>query len=173
MSPFTLHRVLSLACFLLVLSACDSGGNDDREGPDDFVGSAQVTLAGALNDTFSGSAVFVPEDTGGFIITLVNGGPMAPAGNNFKAVSFVGFEDDEPSGTRVLGGDEGIYTLYTVVESGKATVIVNADAGSVTFTTSSANRLVGTFEFTGTALDGDLDELGEVTLKGQFDARTL
>ena len=179
-----LHRILSrgvLACALAFsLTACDS--NDDDNDDDGGSGNtATGTISGDFSGSFSGNGYF-GSDEEEFDIVLFDGNLTAYTENG----EYIIFGRDNQSRP-----GEGTYSIEDVFADdlpgsdfiavykgpgspeGASTRYVFSESGEVRITSSSADRIVGTYTFTGPS--GSLQDIisedtGSSTVSGSFTA---
>lgn len=183
---------LPLLCgvLLLALAACDSNGGDDDEGEDDLAsGEATLSLSGeGIDESFDWNAAFAvgtDPDTGeeGIVIYLYPGQDIAGAAQ-YAFISRVGAT--RPStGTYEFGDvdtdeDDAFmqkFGMLGMLQSSNQTFeLFYSDAGSLTITSSSQDRLAGSFDIDGTffTYSGGQQEPQEVDIDitGSFDAES-
>lgn len=178
MRRYSFHLFLSLL-LALTFTSCDSDDNGDGDGNGNgnggtVVGDADVNVSGALDSSFSGSAVFgVDEDNTSFSLALFEGGFVTgttPTGE-LVAIGRDGGRPDE--GTYDLGVTDNQVTFVGAYVSSLSdptgATFVSSESGTLTITSSSSDRVAGSFSFTGQAISGT-GSVGEVTVSGTFDA---
>ncbi len=187
-----MHRLSFLPALLLglaltlSLTACDSSDDDDDNGGGPGgggnLGSYSATLGGDLSGSISGNAFFsVVEDEevpGGrvFVLWLIDG-PLSGTSATGEYVSFVRYSDRPGTGAHPIGQDleDGDDTIaaYFNMQNQSAGVMFVSESGALTLTTSSSNRVAGSFTFTGTGFDmSNQQEPQQITgsINGTFDA---
>src|SRR5690606_9144513 len=136
-------------------AACDSDGDDDDNGNGNGqIGNASVTVSGDIEATFSGGNAFFfvddEDDDLGFGIGLFSGAITNPTAG--QSVGF-GRDGGRPApGTYAIDAEDagveftGGYVNYegTGGDPTGATVVV-AQTGTLTITSSSNDRVVGSF----------------------------
>lgn len=164
-----------LLCFaLLPLTACDSDSDGDGDGNGGgTIGNASVTVSGAFSDSFTGNAAFgVDEDGSGFSLALFEG--SLTGGTTSGGLVAIGRTGSRPG--------EGTFQITASVAAmdfaaGYASDFSNATGGTfvgsatgtLTITSSSSERVAGSFTFTGQAASIS-GPVGEVTVQGTFSA---
>jgi hypothetical protein len=160
----------------LVLAGCDS-----TTGPDVDAGEFTVEVTGDLDSSVSGSAVHGGgEDSEGADIWVISLTGVDGTGEGIS-ISFFrygtrpgtgDFALEDVTETDILGsGQWGAF--ITAMEDGSAIFIGFSTGGTVEITSSSAERLAGTFEFDAVGFDPDLPETEiMVSASGSFDAET-
>lgn len=151
---------------VLFLNACDS--NDDDHPP----GSFRADVSGAVTASLEGRALFVLSEADDpiseeFELVLI-AGRDAIFLRNYRAVppAEVTYEIvEDPLGVGAPEAFVGSY-LHEVSEEATETQQFFADAGSLTITSSSAERVEGQFRFEGFAVP-DADQ-GRVIVSGSF-----
>ena len=151
-------RVPFAGVFLLVvLSACDTAGDDTR-----FI----ATLDGAVDARLEGSAVFGPVggdafrlllrldegDSGGFegSIGFSRGGTARPAAGTYD----------------ISRGDPDDFDVDVLLRDAEGSVALEGRSGTLTITASSEDLMTGSFAFeAGTAFGG-----GDTSVSGTFTA---
>jgi hypothetical protein len=145
---------------LAVLTAC---GGDGPTSPKSQPGSFTATVSGAASKSLSGQAGFLVT-TNFFSISLNNGaGTGSIQFSRLAGVPAAGTYQLDASAQQNSGAFAAIY-------SGGAQENYVSTAGSLTITSSSADRIKGTFSFTGT---GGTSGSATVTVTGSFDAPKL
>lgn len=177
MKRFPFHLLLSLL-LVLPFAACDSDGDDDGNGNGNGdIGDADVTISGDVEGSFSGNAYFVDDSNEDvdFAIGLFSGSITTP---NTGQIVVLGLDGDRPDeGTYEIGADEddttlsGVYLDYT--DGATSATLVIAQSGTLTISSSSSDRVVGTFTFTGQATSGGAGSLGTATVTGSFTAEFI
>lgn len=162
---------------LLLLTACDSGDDDDNgPGTGNQLGSGTAVVTGDIDAEFSGSAVFtvVTDDTlQTFLLVIANGNPTQV--NPTELVTF-GRAGGRPAvGTYAFDYEEGedvtmIAGYIKSNASGEESVTLGGLSGELVITESSNSRVKGTYEFSGVVVSDDGEEAGEATASGSFDA---
>jgi len=160
----------------LTFTACDSDGDDgdgNGNGNGSTIGDAEVMVTGAISDSFSGSALFGVDDDGeGFGLALFEGNLVGgiPSG---AIVSFGRQEGRPAEGIYSFGEDTGNMffagAYATDFSDITGATFVASESGTITITSSSSDRVAGSFTFTGQAANIS-GELGEATVSGTFDA---
>lgn len=159
---------------LFFFAGCDSGSNDE---PEDIIGSFNVTISGAVNQTLQGNGASfgaaTDPQTGitGFGLTI----GTATSATSATSLSFVRRADRPDKGSYTLvnftvgtdldnvGPDIFIGTL-----SLGGTGVYLSKGGTFTVTQSSNDRIEGSFDFTAmSAIPGSTEE---VTITGTFNA---
>jgi hypothetical protein len=175
-----MRRFSTLLFSLLLIftfTACDSDGDDgdgNGNGNGNTVGDSEVMVSGAVTDSFSGGAIFGADDDGSDFGLALFEGNLATGG--LPSGAFVAFAREEglpPEGTYALGEEDGDMVIsggYASDFSGIiGATIVASESGTITITSSSSDRIAGSFSFTGPA-ENSSGELGEATVSGTFDA---
>ena len=164
-----------LLCFILLpLAACDSDSDGDGDGNGGTIGSANVTVSGAFSDSFSGNAAFgVGEDGNGFSLALFEG-RLTTGGTTSGGLVGIGRTAGRPGeGTFQITASgsamdfAGAYASDFSNASGGT--FVGSATGALTITSSSSERVAGSFTFTGQAASTS-GPVGEVTVQGTFSA---
>lgn len=176
-----LRRLPALLLCLLTLSftACDSdsdgdGGGNGGGGGGSTIGSASVTVSGAFTSSFSGNAAFgVNEDGSSFSLVLFEGNVTAgvPTGE----FAGLGRSGDRPTeGVYQIGGSASAMVFSGAYGSDASAptsgTFVVPSSGTLTITSSSGERVAGSFTFTGQAFTGTGGMLGTATVEGTFSA---
>jgi hypothetical protein len=172
--------------FAFTFTACDSDGDDDNGNGNGngTVGDASVTVSGDLTDSFSGNAFFLVDENNGeldFALVLSSGAITSPNQGRFVALQR---EGDRPvPGTYTIDTDDGTEVTfnggYLNFEESPGEIsgalFVSADSGTLEITSSSADRVVGTFTFTGQVVDlsNPTDTSRTATVQGQFEAQLV
>lgn len=172
MKRFSLHALLSL--FLaLSFTACDSAEEDGGS----VIGDADVTIRGDLEGSLSGSAVFGtdPDDPNdNFGIAIFEGELATTPTGEFIVMSYDGGRPGE--GTYQISSTStesiffGVYTTDASNPTGGS--IVSATSGTLMITSSSSDRVAGSFTFTGPVFSGTGTQ-GTATVEGTFDAELV
>ena len=170
-------RLFSALALAFALAACDSGSPPPpTTGSDGLLGSSHVTAEGATAGTFDGSAFVTVDANGAFILTLVSG-PPHDLGPDHAGVVFATTHGQPGVGTYGLASseeaDDQLVGSYQERRSEGQSVVLLSDNGEITITSSSEEGVEGHFTFAGTALDETLQLIGEVTVRGTFDAPRL
>jgi hypothetical protein len=129
-------------CLVLSLAACDSTeSTEDGDGPGTTLGSGTVTIAGDIETSISGGAVFYTYEDGGLGLTIAD-------------IDFTTIEDDDDlpdeylvvetslvpaTGTFTIDRDEEVY-----VEFNRPGGDLYATSGTIDITEVTDERLVGT-----------------------------
>lgn len=160
---------------LLFLAGCDSGNNEEE--PQDLIGSFNVTISGAVNETLEGNgAAFgaaTDPQTGltGFGLTI----GATTSATTATSLSFVRRADRPGEGSYTLIN----YTTGLDLDDVESDIFIGtlslgaagayfSQGGTLTITESTNSRLEGSFDFTAvSALPGSTDE---VTIQGTFNA---
>lgn len=163
-----------LLCFtLLPLTACDSDGDGDGDGNGGgTIGNASVTVSGAFASSFSGNAVF-GADGSSFSMAFFEG--SVTAGVPTGEFAGLGRGGDRPGeGTFQIGGSASA-TMFSGFYGSDASAptsgtFVVPSSGTLTISSSSSDRVAGSFTFTGQAFTGAGGMLGTATVEGTFSA---
>lgn len=154
------RRALALTSFIL-LGAC--GGGDGPVTPKLQAGSFTATVSGAASKSLSGQAGFLVT-TNLFTIAL---SPSTGVGSiqlsRLAGIPAAGTYQLDPN---AQPGSGAFVALY----SGGAQENYVSSGGTVTISSASADRVKGTFNFTGT---GGTSGSATVTISGTFDAPKL
>lgn len=154
------RHTLALTSFLL-LAAC--GGGDGPTSPKPGQGGFTATVSGAASKSLSGQAGFLVT-TNLFTIALNN-----TAGTG--SIQFSRLAGVPAVGTYQLDANaEPSSGAFVAIYSGGGQENYIASTGSLTITSSSADRIAGTFSFTGT---GGTSGSASVSVSGSFDAPRL
>lgn len=175
----SVRRYMMLAA-VAVLTAC--GGDDDESGtgPDEspIPGNFSATMAGDIGGSLSGLSAFASADTGesqGFVfamedsvangtasaaLLLIKQTPTLPGVGAHEVVSF----DDAQAGVKF-----GLFAAVMDAQGGEW--ICTASAGTIDVTSSSAQRIRGSFTIAAECLGVGSDEPQALTLSGSFDSR--
>lgn len=180
MRIFSTRLVTCLTLILLptiVLSGCDSDGNDDDEST---VGSFSAEITGdGIDEELDGLAWFgeyEDDEIGeeGFVIWM----SASQANMAGQTVGLITVSDRPGTGTYPIVNfvDEDFEDIpagsFAAVAYGGSSAYYVSTGGSLTLTTSSSNRVAGTYSFTargGTIVDDELVET-DVTVQGTFNA---
>lgn len=175
MKRFSLYALFSLF-LILSFAACDSADDGDGDGNGGGVlGDANVTIDGDVEGSLSGSAVFgMDAPNNNFGIALFEGDFIATPTGEFV---FIGYEGGRPGeGEYQISNDEsdsvfvGVYTSDASNPTGGT--LISAQNGTLTITSSSSDRVVGSFTFTGPVFSGTGTQ-GTATVAGSFDAELV
>jgi hypothetical protein len=157
----------------LVLAACggdNTGPDGDGNGDGNGATSSKVTVSGGVTATYEGTAGFAgAENTeDGTSFFAIAGGEEAEESTN--AFMFVRDNSARPgTGDYVIGdSDENENVFGGIVTTGDW--LIGAESGTLKITSSSSDRIKGTFSFTGTAISAENTDGVEVTVTGTFDA---
>ncbi|MEP0548731.1 MAG: hypothetical protein ABJF88_17480 [Rhodothermales bacterium] len=169
-------RLLFTLLLVLPLAACDSDGDGDGDGDGNGngtnIGSSSVTVSGGFSSSFDGSAVFgVAEDGSSFSIGIFEGALPTSGNLNGELVAF-GRNGDRPSpGTYSFDPSDMDFTAAYVSDFANTTsgTFLGSSSGTLTITSSSSDRVAGSFTFTGQAISGG-GPVGAVTVAGTFSA---
>ena len=142
---------------LALLTAC--GGGDNPVKPE-LKSQFTASVSGSVNKSMNGDAAFVVTPT---IVTiaLVNSG----SDGSFIQLSRTGLPG---VGTYAIKGDKAQGGDFVALFGGGGANNFVATSGSITITESTADRISGTFSFTGT---GVISAAATVTISGKFDAK--
>jgi hypothetical protein len=155
----TTRRAFALTT-LVLLTAC--GGGDGPTPPKPQSGSFTATVTGAASKTLSGQAGFLVT-TNLFSIALNNN-----AGGSIQFSRLAGVPAE---GTYQLDANAPQNSgAFVAIYSGGGQENYVSTTGSLTVTSSSADRIRGTFSFTGA---GGTSGSASVTVTGSFDAPRL
>lgn len=186
MRRFSLLPALLLSTALVFsLAACDSNDDDDNGGPGGGgnLGSYSATLGGDLSGSISGNAFFSvvdDEDVPGgraFVLVLFDG-PVSEAGTSGRLLGFVRMGDRPGTGQYPIAAEDpetsnAVIASYLDFRNEAAGVFFSGESGTFTVTTSSSNRVAGSFTFTGSGFDmsnpQDSQEING-SISGTFDA---
>ena len=163
-----------------VLAAC--GGDDDKTGTGPgggaVVGNFTATLSGDIGGALTGYSAFASASSGesqGFVLamedTLANSTasaailfmkqtPAIPGVGTHDVVSF----DDESAGVKL-----GLFAAVIDAQGGEW--ICTATEGTITVSSSSAQRLKGTFNVAAECVGIGSEDPQAMTLAGSFDSR--
>lgn len=154
----TARRAFALTS-LVLLTACGAGPTAPKSQP----GSFTATVSGAASKSLTGQAGFLVT-TNLFSISLNNG-----AGTG--SIQFSRLAGVPAAGTYQLDANAQQNSgAFVAIYSGGAQENYVSTAGSLTITSSSADRIKGTFSFTGA---GGTSGSATVTVSGSFDAPKL
>jgi hypothetical protein len=169
MRRYSFHLILSLL-FALTFTSCDSDEDGDGNGGG-TVGEGQVTVTGDIDRSFSGSAVFGAYPEGGFEIALFEGSSAEnPTGQFLTLGSDGGVPDEGTYDINDLGTGDTVFGVYqTDTSSSSGFISVFAESGTLTITSSSSDRLVGSFSFEG-SLFSENGTQGTARVEGTFNA---
>lgn len=160
MRRHTFVRSMFLLATAVVFSAC---GDDDDNGTGpggNELGSMSATVTGDVSESFSGTAFYSGDEVDGWGIY------MGGEDETDSGVWIVGQEGARPTtGTHQLSMDGDVGGFYW---QGSSEVFYFAEGGTVHITTSNSDRVAGTFEFTGSDLEG-----GSVVVEGTFNAPNI
>lgn len=162
----------------VVFMGCDSDSTEDGDGgggggggPAPGPGEARVAISGAASGSFTGDAFFTTDfdDTGeGFAIVLFDGSVVTLS--DFVVFGNLGDRPAPGEYDISLFNPGGFFAYYFGFTSAEVSIGLFAESGTLTITSSSSERVVGAFSFTGPATDGDGMEIGAVTVSGSFSA---
>ena len=168
-------RLLFTLLLVLPITACDSDGDGDGDGNGNGtnIGSSSITVSGGVSSSFDGSAVFgVAEDGSSFSIGIFEGA-LPTAGNlNGELVAFGRSEGGRPAtGTYSFSPSDMDFAGGYVSDFANTTsgTFVPASSGTLRITSSSSDRVAGSFTFSGQAISGG-GPAGAVTVEGTFSA---
>ncbi len=170
-------RLLVTLFLLLPLAACDSndGDGDGDGGGGGSIGSASITVSGGISSSFDGSAAFgVAEDGTSFSIGIFEGA-LPTSGNVTGELIGIGRNGDRPAvGTYAFNptttGADFVGAYISDVANPTSGSFVSSASGTLTITSSSSDRVAGSFSFSGQGLSGTGGPLGTVTVSGDFSA---
>lgn len=146
---------------LVLLAGCGDGPTPPKPQPS--VGNFTATVSGAASRSLSGQAGFLVT-TNLFSIALNNG-----SGNG--SIQFSRLAGVPAAGTYSLDASAAQNSgAFAAIYSGGAQENYVSTSGSLTITSSSADRVKGSFNFTGT---GGASGTASVTITGSFDAPRL
>jgi hypothetical protein len=168
-----LRALLAAAAAALLLAGCGGGDDDDDGlGPNPNTQSSfTATLSGALSGTYNGESVYGSNNLGDFGIAL--GGGTQSQGFTLVFVRYAGGtpgaqQYDLADMTDVNDNPEdGRFRVVVAVGSGASAQALAGKSGRLTITSTSGNRLKGTFQFTAVPMSGGPST---VTVSGTFDA---
>jgi hypothetical protein len=168
-------RILLLLALFLAAVACDAGP-DAVPDPDPTYGTSSAAAEGAVSTHYEGGTAFFHEVDGQFLLTLLSG-PPHDLGPDHQGLLF-GAATRPGVGTHGLddGGTDGgdlVTVTYQEREGGLQTLTMLSEDGELTITSSTASEVRGTFWASGPALDGDLQPIGDVVVRGTFSAPRL
>lgn len=157
-----MKRTLALATALvLAAAAC---GDEDPTGPDGNDGEMEATVGGA---PFEASTT-----TGTLVEGTFNIAGTETSGSTTTVIT-INVVDAEEGGTFDLDPTvAGTFGQVTITGSGSTstwTTTLSPGEGSITFTTLSADRAAGTFQFTGQASSGTSATGQKTVTSGTFD----
>ncbi|NNF03664.1 MAG: hypothetical protein HKN17_04275 [Rhodothermales bacterium] len=171
----TMWRLISNLCLAFILvtsfSACDSGNGDDGDdgGNGGNLFQANITISGDVQDSFSGFAAFAEDGDGdgGFIIFIYQGEfSVVPSGR----IVAVGHDTASPGQGTFTINEEDYYGAYASDLSSVTTgTFISGDSGQLNITSSSSDRLSGSFSFTGEVVQNAAVQ-GTATVSGTFTA---
>lgn len=150
-------RALALAALPLLLACGGDGGTDPKPQPTGFT----ATVSGATSASLSGSAVFAATGQG-FVLDLVNKDAQGPMISFVRVGALPGTGTYTFSAVPQPGEIVGLYATGGATPTGYAST-----GGTLTITTSSSDRLKGSFSFTAT---GGGTGTATVSITGSFDA---
>ncbi|GAB5519633.1 MAG: hypothetical protein RhofKO_18840 [Rhodothermales bacterium] len=154
---------LILSLFLISASGCDSNGSDD---PDDFAGTYEATVSGAISQDYSGVSWFGASAQGQQTVDGFGVG-MGASVMTTNPVFSIASTQRPSEGTFSLGQTLDGGSLVATFSAGGAQVYIST-SGTLRITRSTNDRLEGTFEFTAT---NPLPGAGTVTVSGEFKAK--
>lgn len=187
MAMFPLKRLTSIAtiAFLaLALTACDSGGDNDDDDNNQPPGSFAIVVTGDTDFELDGFAFFgeaEDPETGEDVFVIYfseNANPSSTQGT----WAFVGRNSARPgTGTfTFVNGElddeipaEQFVLVMNVGSGGAGSSTFVSDSGELTITSSSSNRVEGSFDVTATGFQvtgGGAGEELSVSIEGSFDA---
>ena len=163
-----------------VLAACGGDDKTSGTGPDEtqLLGNFSATLTGDIGGSLSGLSAFASANTGesqGFVLamedTIANSTASAailfmkqtPALPGVGTHEVVDFEDPE------AGVKFGLFAA--VIGADGKEWICTAKDGAITVTSSTAQRLKGTFNVSAECVGIGAEEPQALTLSGSFDSR--
>ena len=154
---------LLLSLFLLIASGCDSNDGTDAE---DFAGSYEATVSGAISQEYSGVSWFGASVQGQQTLDAFGIGMGTTVATTNPVFSIA--SNQRPSeGTFTFGQTLDGGGVVATFSAGGAQVYIST-SGTLRITRSTDDRLEGTFEFTAT---NPLPGAGTVTVSGEFKAK--
>ncbi|MEO1630931.1 MAG: hypothetical protein AAFU38_09150 [Bacteroidota bacterium] len=168
---------LLFAC--LVAVGCDStdpddpaGGGGNGGGNGNATGTVQVGNDSATD--IAGSAYGVLASDGEFGIIIFDG--AYELFGTAQVSAYTVLAQDSPSGipargTYSIGDSDGYLGGYADIDGNDFlnATFIDAESGTLTVTSSSSDRIVGTYQFTGELFRGQSTQ-GTTTVSGSFDA---
>ena len=144
---------------LVMLTACGGEPTPPKPQP----GSFSATVSGAASKTLSGQAGFLVTTN---LFSIALNSSTAPGSIQFSRLASV-----PAAGTYQLDANAQQNSgAFVAIYSGGGQENYVSTTGSLTITSSSADRIKGTFSFTGT---GGTSGSANVTVSGDFDAPKL
>lgn len=132
-------------------------------------GDGNVRVSGAVDDSYDGIAVaFVTtsDDVSTLILGVADADPLAGSEDR---IAIVGLFNVTETGTYSIGFPS--LTGFGAYEDSNRDITLDiATSGSVTLTTFSDDRVAGSFDYSGPAVDADGEEIGELRVRGSFTA---
>lgn len=152
-------RVLASFTALALLAGCGGGGNEDLTGP-----SSNGTMSATINGTAWSATTVTQASRAGNVLTI--------GGSNPSWQLLLTIPNVTAPGTYTVAATGGTMQLVQANAGGAAwTASMLGGTGSLTVTTLSSTRAVGTFTFTGNATAGTPAGGTRNVTAGQFDVR--
>ena len=182
---YKIHRLLSaalIAMLALTTAACDSTDGDDDN--DQQLGTFNLEISGDAEASFDGFAFFgeAEDPETGDNVFVIYFSESENLGTQAARYAFIGRNAGRPgTGTFSVvaldqGGDDIPEDEFVMIVSLGATptsaISYLSNGGEISITSSSSNRLEGSFDINATGLQFDGTETQElnVTVEGSFDA---
>jgi hypothetical protein len=143
----------------VLLAGCGGGGNEDLTGP-----SSNGSMSATINGTAWSATTVTQASRAGNVLAI--------GGNNPSWQVLLTIPNVTAPGTYTVAASGGTMQLVQANAGGAAwTASILGGQGTVTVTTLSAERAVGTFSFTGNATAGTPAGGTRNVTAGQFDVR--
>jgi hypothetical protein len=165
---------------LLFLAACDSGDPGIDDLPDNFSeGDGGATVSGGVSGTFTGAAfwtVYYEEGEEPLFILMVLDGPLEQYTEQNHDMVLIGGESERPATgsyqlADFMGDQEGIYDAFFVrTRPNSWTFVMASEGGQMNVATSNAQRVAGTFNFSGSVWNMNGPTAQNASVQGGFNA---
>ena len=181
MNLFKLCTATIFSALLIILVACSSDDKGSSDGTD--FGNFQLTVSGDFEATKSGFADFDGLDAFGvqtWEISMNDNNPSTIS-LQFMLASSTTQVARPSTGTYEIGFDANstsvFSAIYTHIPDGnfmaseEYSTLPEGYGGTLTITSSSDNKVEGSFEFSVAKTDNNFNVVGDITVSGEFNAR--
>ncbi|MEM6782383.1 MAG: hypothetical protein AAF624_01425 [Bacteroidota bacterium] len=173
MTSFLTRILPALLLTLFVLVGCDS--SDDLDAADDIANSTGTVQVG--NDAaadITGNAYAVLTSNGEFGLIIFDGAYETFGTAEVAAYTVIARESQSgipDRGSYPISESSGFMGLYANLDASNFlnSTFINAEVGTLSITSSSSSRVVGTYTFSGELIQGQTTN-GTTTVSGSFDA---